>query len=318
MSDLIVTLTMDPALDISGNIESLMPDSHLPCDNVRAHAGGGGLNVSRAIQALGGASQAYYVAGGYTGLQLRYLLDQEGLDHHPLPIHSEIRHGVAIRDAEKGEQYRFSLSQMALSEVEWQACLDTMVQLCPIPDYLVLSSSLPEGVPHDFYAQVIRAFKPHRTKVILDVPGIEDLKPAYEEGVFLVKPAADELNAMAGKELTDDQAQVDFARQLVDECGIQVVLLSLGEAGVCVVTAQDEICIRPPDVDVVSTVGAGDTLVAGTVLALSRGLSLTDSVRYGVAASASTVKADGSGLCNREETDAFFTALNPESRRASR
>nr|WP_306296618.1 PfkB family carbohydrate kinase [Candidatus Entotheonella palauensis] len=155
----IVTLTMNPAIDTSAGVDHVIPERKLRCQSPRHEPGGGGINVSRAIRKLGGASVALYPLGGPTGQLLQHLLEQEGLSLSPIPIENWTRENFVVREDATGQQFRFVMPGPALSEAEWRHCLETLSALNPPPDYIVASGSLPRGVPSDFYARVARLHK---------------------------------------------------------------------------------------------------------------------------------------------------------------
>ena len=152
----IATLTINPSLDISATVDHVVEDSKLRCSPPLYKPGGGGINVSRAIRNLGGASLAVYPAGGPNGSRLVALVAQEGIDHHPVAIEEQTRENISIFEQSGGRQYRFVMPGPILRETEWRMCLDALFSLRPLPDFIVASGSLAPGVPDDFYARVVR------------------------------------------------------------------------------------------------------------------------------------------------------------------
>jgi len=128
--------------------------------------------------------------------------------------------------------------------------------------------------------------------------------------VFLVKPNVRELGELVDAELTSEQQQLAAARDLIRQGRCEVVVLSLGAGGALLITADNGEHIRTPTVPIRSKVGAGDSMVAGIVLGLSRDLTLSDAVRYGVAAGAAAVMTPGTELCRREDTERLFEQMS--------
>ena len=157
--DRIVTLTLNPALDASTEVPALMPDAKLRCGPVRREAGGGGVNVARAIAALGGAALALHAVGGPTGAIIEACLEQEGVPQRPLFVSGTTRENLAVLDRSSGERFRFVLPGPPMSRSEWRRCLDAAVAAAEGP-YLVASGSLPPGVPADFYSRLASALEP--------------------------------------------------------------------------------------------------------------------------------------------------------------
>lgn len=148
----ITTLTLNPAVDKSTAADQVVAERKLRCGGVEHHPGGGGLNVARAVRKLGGHPTAYWMCGGAIGQLLRELLDEEGIEHHPLEIADMTRENLIVFETSSGQQYRFGMPGAKLTEAEIQACIDQLQEIDPPPDYLVLSGSLPPGVDEALYA----------------------------------------------------------------------------------------------------------------------------------------------------------------------
>ncbi len=307
----IVTLTMNPAIDKSTSVDHVVADRKLRCQSPQYEPGGGGINVSRAIRQLGGASVALYPAGGMTGQMLRALLDQEGLTHSPLPITGLTRENLMVLEEATGQQFRFGMPGPTLQEGEWQHCLARLSTLHPTPDYLVASGSLPPGVPTDFYARVGDVATHLGARLIVDASG-EALRAAACKGIYLLKPNIRELKELVGDQMQEEIQPAEAAKKLLDRDYCQVVVVSLGAGGAVLVSADGQEHIRTPTVPIKSKVGAGDSMVAGMVLSLARGNSLSEAVRFGVAAGAAAVMTPGTGLCRREDTERLYQQIRAE------
>ncbi len=304
----IVTMTVNPAIDKSSGVAHVVAERKLYCNSPRFEPGGGGVNVSRAIKKLGGEPRLLYPAGGLTGEKLQELLDQEGIDHRPFPIEGLIRESLVILEESSGLQYRFGMPGPEFQEEEWERCLDELSALCPTPNYLVASGSLPPGVPTDFYARVARVGKERGAKVIIDVSG-EAMKEALKEGVYLIKPNIREFRELVGKEIKEESQIKAAAREMVKSGRCEVLVISQGAAGALMVSEEITERILPPTVPIVSKVGAGDSMVAGIVLSLARGKTLRESVLFGVAAGAAAVMTPGTELCRREDVERLFESM---------
>ena len=304
----IVTITLNPAIDKSSSVDHVVPERKLYCKPPLFEPGGGGVNVSRAIKKLGGKSLLLYPAGGLTGKRLQQLLDEEGLDHRPLPIVGMIRESLVILEESTGQQYRFGMPGPKLKKIEWESFLQKLAVIAPPPDYVVASGSLPPGVPPDFYAQVARVGKKKGTKTIVDVSG-KALKEALEEGVFLIKPNVREFRELVGEEIKEESQIKAEAQKMVKNGRCEVLVISLGAAGALVVSEEFAEHILPPTVPIVSKVGAGDSMVAGIALSLARGNPLRESVLFGVAAGTAAVMTPGTELCRREDAERLFESM---------
>lgn len=302
----ILTLTMNPALDVATTTPKVMGTHKLRCGAPVSHPGGGGINVARVAHRLGMDCEAVYPLGGARGQDLLALMNEEGVRSRCVPVANEIRENFTVAEQSSGREFRFVLPGPLLLPAEWQACMDAALAFdAKAPRYLVASGSLPPGVPDDFYARLAAQAKRQGTAVVLDASGAA-LGAGLQEGVFLVKPSLRELRELSGHGLNEESQWRDAARQLIAQGQAQVVALSLGPQGAMLVT--QEACWRAPGLamQVNSATGAGDSFVAAMVCALSRGDTLTDAFRYGVAAGSAALLSVGTGLCRKTDVDRLY------------
>jgi 6-phosphofructokinase 2 len=304
----IVTLTMNPTIDKCSSVDHVVPERKLRCADPIYEPGGGGINVSRAIRNLGGESMAFYPAGGRNGEKLKDLLDEDGINHSPQPIKGQTRENLSVYENSTGQQYRFGMPGPTFEEGEWLHALERVAELSPPPGYLVASGSLPPGAPEDFYARLARKARRMGVRVVLDTSG-PALGRGVEEGVFLIKPNMRELQDLMGEEYESEAQQEQWARELVSAKRCEVVVVSLGAGGAVGVWEDGSIRMRAPTVRIRSKVGAGDSMVGGMVLALSRDMDLPDVVRFGMAAGAAAVMTPGTELCRRDDTERLFEQM---------
>ncbi|MCE0523885.1 MAG: 1-phosphofructokinase family hexose kinase [Methylacidiphilales bacterium] len=304
----ILTVTMNPAVDVGASVMHVYPEHKLRCQQVRNDPGGGGINVSRAIKKLGGDSTAMYFCGGPTGQMLRTLLDAEDLDQRPITTERWTRQDVTISEIATGQQYRFIMPGSALAEGEWHLVLDMLDALDAFPDFVVASGSLPPGVPLDFYGQLARLVRNKGSLLIVDTSG-QPLKSALEAGVYLIKPSLRELKQLNESSLDHEADQEEAAMRIIHSDGCKAVVVSLGPAGVLLATPEGCVRMRSPNVPVRSKVGAGDSMVAGLALGLARDYLLQDAIRFGVAAGAAAVMNPGTELCRREDAEKLYDRM---------
>jgi 6-phosphofructokinase 2 len=312
----VVTLTINPALDKSTSVEEIKPDHKLRCEMPVFEPGGGGINVSRAIKRMGGQSLALYLAGGATGNVLSELLDKEELTHIPIPSIKWTRENFAVTERSTDRQFRFGMPGSIIPEEEWKYTLVKLEKIRPAPEFIVASGSLPQGVPDDFYARVATIAKKMGAKLILDTSGAA-LKKAAGIGVYLLKPNAAELADMAGKKDMTPEERDAFARQLVLDGLCEVMVVSLGAKGALLVTKDEVFRAEPPSLKPKSTVGAGDSMVAGMVYTLAQGWPLGDVLKYGVAAGTATTMSPGSELCKKEDVEQIYAWLKEQEKRST-
>jgi len=308
MEKTVVTLTINPALDKITGISQVVPNQKLRCTSPKHEAGGGGINVSRAIKRLGGKSLAIFPSGGPNGEIIKSKLDEEEVEYIAIPIEDQTRENITIFEADSDHQYRFIMPGPTLSEKEWKAALDELENMDSPPDYIVASGSTPNGVPEDFYQKIAKLADDLDSKLIVDTSR-KQLKLAAEAGVFLLKPNMRELGTLAGNEITSEAHQKEVAREIVDSGSAEVVVVSLGAGGALLVNEDYEEHIRTPTVPIRSKLGAGDSMVAGIVCSLAEGNSIRKAVMYGIAAGASAVMTPGIELCNKSDTDSLYENL---------
>lgn len=304
----IVTITMNPSLDLSTEIEEMLPGRKLRTAPLRREPGGGGINVARGIQTLGGQVTALYTVGGPTGQMLKELVDQEDINHYPLPIQRPTRESFAILESSSGHLFHFVSPGPELSQQEWQQCLDQIDQWNPKPTYLVASGSLPPGVPNDWYARLARIAKKQGMRLILDTSG-PPLQAALEEGVYLVKPNQHEFQNLTGHSVNTPEEQATLTREFVEQGKAEVVILTLGDKGAVLTTREEQQRAQPPKVKSISPVGAGDSFVAVITFNLARGRALKESLYYGVAAAAAALLTPGTELYRTEDMERIYQQM---------
>lgn len=304
----ILTLTMNPALDLATSTASVTDTHKLRCSAPLRFPGGGGINVARVLQRMGADCLALYPVGGLQGQQLRQLLGGEQVRSRCVEIAGETRQSFSVLETSSGREFRFVLPGPTLAPAEWQACLDCFAALDAPPRILVASGSLPPGVPTDFYARLVRLARARGTRVVLDTSG-PALAEALKEGVYLVKPSLRELREFTGQPLTDEAQWRAAAQQLVASAQAEVVALSLGEQGALLVTAQKTWRAPALAQQVRSATGAGDSFVGAMVWALSRQTGLADAFRYGVAAGSAALLSAGTGLCSKADVERLYAEV---------
>jgi 6-phosphofructokinase 2 len=300
----IVTVTLNPAVDVSTAVDQVVAERKLRCDDPVPEPGGGGINVARVVRELGLEATALWTRGGTTGVRLEALLDAIGLDHRPLPIARETREHLIVYERSSGRQFRFGMPGPVLDEAELRACVAAVAALAPAPAFLVLSGSLPDAVPDDLYARLIRA-APEGCRVALDTSNAA-LAEGVAAGPYLVKPNRRELGQLTGAPVEDDDDVRAAARQLIEAHGVGVVVTSLGAGGVVASDADGDWFAHAPPVKVRSAVGAGDSMVAALVVALARGDALDEAVRWGVATGTAAVLTEGTQLCRRADVERLY------------
>ena len=301
---MIATLTLNPALDKSTLTERLVPEQKLRCEALQMDAGGGGINVSKGIAKLGGQSTAVFPAGGHNGRLLRELLEQAGVPTHPLEVPGDTRENLSVTETATNLQYRFTMSGLQITEQQADACLDIVRTLRP--RHLVASGSLPPGLPETYYEKVAAFAKTIDARFILDTSGAA-LQAAADEGLYLLKPNLGELSALVGAEHLEMNQVDDAALSIIHQGKCEVVVVSLGPQGALLVSREGFEHIPAPMVKKQSTVGAGDSMVAGMVWALSTGKGFREMAQWGVACGSAATMNRGTQLFDAADAKRLVT-----------
>lgn len=292
----IVTLTPNPAIDLSTSVDRVIPTRKLRCTPQRRDAGGGGVNVARVVTRFGGDVEAIFPAGGFTGRLLRRLVDDEGVASRVVEVQAETREDFSVTELGTRQQYRFVLPGPPLKDAEWQGCLDLLAATTPPPKFVVASGSLPAGVPDDFYRRAAAVARGLGAKFILDTSGVP-LAAALAHGVYLIKPNLREMRDLAGVELLTQDDWITAARGFIEAGKVDVVALSLGHLGALLVTRHETLRARPLPITPISTVGAGDSFLGAMVFAMARGETPAEAFRLAVAAGSAALTHEGTALC---------------------
>ena len=303
----IITVTFNPAIDKSTSVPVLIAEKKLNCALPVYEPGGGGINVARAIKKLGGEAVAVYLAGGYSGKTFTQLLTDELVESIVTETKENTRENLVVLETASNQQYRFGMPGPTISEPEWQACLKSIEKIKDV-EYIVASGSLPPGIPTDIFARIAFIARKKKARLIVDTSG-EALKQAVQAGVYLIKPNLGELSSLLGKEELNIELVDDAAREVIGKGNCEVVVVSMGPAGAMLVTKELALQIMPPAVKRKSTVGAGDSMVAGIALSLTRNKSLTEAVQYGVACGTAATMNHGTELCRKEDAEHLYKLI---------
>ena len=290
----ILTLTMNPALDVLTSIDKVSDSHKMRCGPTLKHPGGGGVNVARVLHRLGANCVALYLAGGVTGERHHKLMSAEKVRCHVMPIAEETRESFSVHETSSGNDFRFVLPGPNVSVAEYEACFDYVAHHMP-KQFLVISGGLAPGVPENFYARLTAMAKQHSVRVVLDTSG-PALAEALRVGVYLFKPSLRELRDLTGQDLPDEASQMAAAQHLIHSGQAEIVAISLGAEGAMVVSASEHWQAHSVKVDVQTTIGAGDSFVAAMVWALSRDESLRKAFQFGMASGAAALLSLGTSL----------------------
>jgi 6-phosphofructokinase 2 len=303
---LIVTLSLNSSVDVQWEVDEMVPVRKLRSSAPLQFPGAGGINVARVIKTLGGQSIAIHTAGWFTGHFFREMVEAHGLLTRTIPIAGATRTSATIYERSSGQEFRITPPGPELTEQEWQNCLSALSDYQT--DYVVLTGSLPLGVPSDFYARAAHHAKQRNVRVILDTSG-RPLFEALKEGAYLVKPNLHELEHLVGRKVSTPEDQEAICRQMVDQGKAEIVVLTLGDEGALLVSREENIRLTPPRVEVKSAVGAGDSFIAGITFGLAQGFSLRDAFTLGLATGTASVLTAGTELCRRDDVERLYREI---------
>jgi 6-phosphofructokinase 2 len=309
----IVTLTLNPALDLSTSVNRLIPGHKLRCEGLRRDPGGGGVNVARVISRLGGDVTAVFPAGGPSGAMLQQLLRHERVASRVILTRQDTRENLHVFEAETKQQYRFVLPGPSLSQSAWRRCRSAVVAGSRAAKYVVCSGSLPPGAPENVYARLARDAKQAGARFVVDSSG-PALRAALDEGVYLAKPSLSELRQLTGRKLDTEASWIEVCHQLVASDAASVIALTLGERGALLVTRETTLRAKALPIDAATTIGAGDSFLAALIQSLTQALPIAEALRMAVAAGAGALLGSGTGLCVRKDVERLMLQVRIEER----
>jgi 6-phosphofructokinase 2 len=297
----ILTVTLNPALDMATDVPEFVHGAKLRCTDPVLDPGGGGLNVSRAIRALGGDSLALVALGGLTGDRLAGLIRADGVTFLSILGPGETRQSLTVTEGSSGKQYRFMLPGPVWTETE-RARVFTLLRATARPGGLsVISGSQPPGVPVDFPAQLAASMPDSRAVLDTSGPALVEAVRHPIPGLEVLRMDGEEGEMLAGRPLHSREETADFAQGLVRQGVARMVIVARGAEGNVLATADRRLIAPAPKVAVKSTVGAGDSFVAAFVLAIARGQTPDEALSLGSAAAAAAVMTDATHLCRLED-----------------
>jgi 6-phosphofructokinase 2 len=303
MSPRIITLTLNPTIDVACDARGVRPLHKVRTSGETYDPGGGGVNAGRVLRELGADVLSVITAGDITGRMLEELMAKSGVPNVIVPIRGRTRISWTVHDLATGQEYRFVTEGPMLTEQEWQATLDAVDEAKGA--WIVASGSLPRGVPDDFYARLARSAASKGRQVVLDTSGAA-LHAALGEKLALMKPSLGEFEALVGRPLPDNASQEAAAMAMVRDGAAERIAVTLGADGALLATAEGVWRLPAMDVPVRGAVGAGDSFTAAMTIALARGYAPQDALAMGVAAGAAAVMNTGTAHPTRAEIEALF------------
>lgn len=295
----VVTVTINPAIDQTITIPNFAAGTVNRVQTAQMNAGGKGINVAAFLADFGQPATVTGFLGRANDEIFRQLFAQKDIEDRCVRIAGATRIGVKITDPLLHQTTDINFPGQAPEPADLEQLFDILRELAAEHEWFVLSGSIPAGVPTGIYAEMIRTLAGVHAecppRVVVDTSG-EGFRQAVIAGPWLIKPNVDELSEFAGERLETAPAIMGVARSLMQRYNISSVVVSMGAQGAIFLEGDEAIWAVPPAVEVRSTVGAGDAMVAGTVAGKLRGLPLADCARLATAFSVAAIGHIGSGL----------------------
>ncbi len=301
----ILTVTLNPALDLATEVERIVPDMKLRCAPAQLDPGGGGINVSRAIAILGGKSRTFVVLGGHNGDHMAKLMTEAGLDLIVHPARGETRSSLSVHDKTTGEQFRFMLPGPEWMPVDIASVTAAVTHTATPGGLAVISGSIPPGVPMSNPIDLARALHARGVDPVVDTsgPALRIAGAATDRAIHVLRMNHNEANDLAGRTLQSLADSADFAERLVEQGAARIVIVARDHEGSVLATAGLRLHAPAAKVEVKSKVGAGDTFVGAFVLSLAQGQDIATALTRGVAGASAAVMTDATRLCRREDAE---------------
>lgn len=304
---MILTVTLNPCIDKSSTVEKLKPESKLRCTEVVHEPGGGGINVSKALKKLNTDSVALFPSGGHNGNMLCSLLAEEGINYHPVDTKVETRENWIVLETSTNSQFRFTFPGREVQEETIISLVDHIRSFSP--RYVVASGSLPPGLPDYFYGLIVETANALGAKCIVDTSGAA-LQALKGKNAYMIKPNIGELCKMLNIDWLDKNDVPNAAQQAIADGYAQMMAVSMGPDGAWLVSADERYYCAAPKVEKRSTVGAGDSMVAGITYMLAKEQQLDEAIRFGVACGSAATMNEGTQLFKREDAERLFESMS--------
>lgn len=298
---MISTITLNPSLDKTIYVSKFVCNDTNRIQRVEIDAGGKGINCSRMLKELGADTKALAFIGGKTGDYIRFVLERAGVELVGVTTEKPTRTNTCIEDLSGAPPTTLNERGGPVDHKELVELFERAKDIARESDYVVIGGSVPLGVNPDVHKVLVQIACAGGAKAVLDADG-----DAFTEGLkakpFMIKPNRDEAERLLG---TKFESKMDVARAALElsERGIELVIISLGKQGLVACYQGAIYDAVPPEVVPKSTVGSGDSLIAGVVCGLDKGLSIEESLRLGCAAGAATALSDGTDIGKKADVD---------------
>lgn len=304
---MITTVTLNASVDKLYLIDSLTPYEVMRVKEVNNTAGGKGLNVARVAALAGEAVTAVGFVGGHNGALFTSLITAQNMTPAFTQVDAETRCCVNVRDIAQNKSTEFLEPGSPVSKAEIVRFLADYRARIANASVVTISGSIPKGMSIDFYGTLTAIAKEQGKRVLLDTSG-DALKAALSACPTMIKPNTDELRQLLSVDI-NSRGELIAAAQKLHDSGIEIVAVSLGKDGVLVVCDEGTYHGVTPDISVVNTVGCGDSMVAGFAVALSRGYTMVQTIRYAVAISTANALTKETGSFREADLETLLPQI---------
>lgn len=306
---MITTITLSPCIDKTLTVKRFDTSNVNRAAFSVSDIGGKGVNVSRSLKRMGVETAALGL-NFHGGESVSDILDSEGIPNRFVICEGEIRTNIKIFDCATQNTIEINEQNPEVNQRDIDMLKKEYLKAAERSGYIVLSGSAPPGVSNNIYFELaLAAAKVNPSaRIVLDASG-ELLKNGLKASPYMIKPNIFELEAYFSRKLNGKDEIKAACRKIIADCGVKIVLASMGSDGAAIVT--EDFCrfMNPPEVAVKSAQGAGDCMVAGAVRALSMGLSEDEILRHAICAAAVSVSKEGTGLCCIEDLNKMLFSL---------
>lgn len=291
---MILTVTLNPSVDRLIYVPSLLVNDTNRIAKIEEDAGGKGINVARMLRRLGEPATAAGFVGGPSGSYVCHILEREGVECLFTHINGNTRTNLAIQEDDGSPPTALNEPGPPVSASDMQTLMTQMEQILPNYSYVCFGGSLPPGAPRDIYITLCKLVTEAGARVVLDADG-EALARGITSRPFMAKPNEYEVERLLGRQVDTLEQAAEAAIEL-RAAGVEVPIVSMGGSGAAVASSEGVYTAVPPQVEAVSTVGSGDSMIAGFLSRISRGRTIAEALRTATAAGAATAMSDGSDI----------------------
>lgn len=299
---MISTITLNPSVDKTIHISKLQPNDCNRIVKIETDAGGKGINCSRMLKELGAETKAITLLGGNNGEFVRAVMEREGIALDYVEASSPTRDNIIIEENTNIPPTTFNDRGGPVEHSELVMLLEKAKDAARISSMVVFGGSVPMGINQDIYNVLIQIASASNAKAVLDTDG-EPLMEGIKAKPFMIKPNREEAERLLETEFRSKADVARAALSIAEQRGIELVVISLGRQGAIACYEGMIYDAVPPEVKAISTIGSGDSFIAGVLFALDQGMGIEDALRMGTAAGAATAMSTGADIGRKSDVD---------------